>query len=362
VSKPAPPLHLVPQTDPIELCELLFALSRRHEQPFSVVAVTVGEADGRTLEQLERSIASALRRTDLLLRWTDGRRYAAFCPSTRAEGAKELCQRIRSSSLAVPLRCGTATFPEHALVLDDLIDAAFADAQAGGGPGPAATDRASGLLRIRRLLNSRLERTPERRFAALAKRSFDLAFSAATAPLWLPALGLIAAAIKLSAPREPVFFPQERTGRGGRRFRMYKFRTMIPNAEQVKADYAHLSRLRWPDFKIENDPRITRLGRLLRKTSLDELPQVFNVLRGEMSWVGPRPTSFAAETYEIWQTARLDVIPGVTGLWQVEGRARAEFDERLRLDIAYIDRRSLRFDVEILLRTAREIVQPRGGH
>jgi lipopolysaccharide/colanic/teichoic acid biosynthesis glycosyltransferase len=195
----------------------------------------------------------------------------------------------------------------------------------------------------------------------LVKRVFDLGVLFAGAPLWLPALLGVALAIKATAPRAPVLFPQWRTGRGGRRFRMYKFRTMVPNAEQRKGDVEHLNQLQWPDFKIEKDPRVTRLGRFLRKSSLDELPQVLNVLRGEMSWVGPRPTSFGAETYEIWQTARLDVLPGVTGLWQVEGRGRTEFDERLRLDMEYIDRRTLWFDLLILFRTAREVIYPRGG-
>ena len=155
----------------------------------------------------------------------------------------------------------------------------------------------------------------------------------ATAPIWLVILALTAVAVKIQDPRAPVLFIQQRTGRGGYRFRMYKFRTMVPNAEELKRTVADLNELSWPDFKIENDPRVTRIGRFLRKTSLDELPQVFNVLRGEMSWVGPRPTSFGPETYAIWQTARLDVVPGITGLWQVVGRGRTDLDERLRLDV-----------------------------
>ena len=97
---------------------------------------------------------------------------------------------------------------------------------------------------------------------------------------------------------------------------------MVTNAERLKSEYAHLNELSWPDFKISDDPRITRIGRFLRKTSLDELPQIFNVIRGDMSLVGPRPTSFAAETYDLWHTERLEVIPGITGLWQVRGRSR----------------------------------------
>ena len=114
-------------------------------------------------------------------------------------------------------------------------------------------------------------------------------------PLVFLVLLLTALLIKLESPKGPIFFMQERTGKGGRRFLMYKFRTMVPNAEALKKELAHLNELQWPDFKITNDPRVTRMGRFLRKTSIDELPQLINVLKGEMSLVGPRPTSFSAK-------------------------------------------------------------------
>jgi lipopolysaccharide/colanic/teichoic acid biosynthesis glycosyltransferase len=178
----------------------------------------------------------------------------------------------------------------------------------------------------------------------------------------LPLNGIVALIIQLTSPGAPVIFKQQRTGKGGRRFQMYKFRTMVPNAEELKSNYAHLNELKWPDFKITNDPRITPIGRFLRKTSLDELPQLFNVLRGEMSLVGPRPTSFGPETYKLWHTSRLDVMPGLTGLWQIIGRAQLEFDDRLRLDIAYIERASLWLDFNILLRTVLAVFESRGAH
>lgn len=195
-----------------------------------------------------------------------------------------------------------------------------------------------------------------------AKRIMDLALSLLALPIILPLFVVIALAIKIKSPDGPVIFTQNRTGKGGRRFKMYKFRTMVPNAEELKKQLAHLNELQWPDFKITNDPRVTRVGKFLRKTSLDELPQIINVLRGEMSLVGPRPTSFDASTYQLWQTARLDVKPGLTGLWQVYGRASTEFDERLRLDILYIEHRCLGLDLEILLRTVLAVFQGRGAH
>jgi lipopolysaccharide/colanic/teichoic acid biosynthesis glycosyltransferase len=196
----------------------------------------------------------------------------------------------------------------------------------------------------------------------LAKRCMDLFLVVLTLPLWLPLNGIIALIIRISSPGAPVVFRQLRTGKGGRRFDMYKFRTMVHNAEELKAVYAHLNELQSPDFKITNDPRITPVGRFLRKTSLDELPQLFNVLRGEMSLVGPRPTSFGPETYQLWHTERLDVMPGMTGLWQVIGRAHLEFDDRLRLDIAYIERASIWMDINILIRTFLAVFQQRGAH
>ncbi len=169
-------------------------------------------------------------------------------------------------------------------------------------------------------------------------------------PVVLPLMVAISLAIYLESPGK-VIFTQLRTGQHGHRFKMLKFRTMVVNAEELKATYAHLNILPSPDFKIPNDPRITRVGKILRKTSLDELPQLINVLRGEMSLVGPRPTSFAADRYTLWHTVRLEVQPGMTGLWQVKGRNVTTFDERLRLDIEYIRTMSLWVDLKLLCMT-----------
>ncbi|RPJ76788.1 MAG: sugar transferase [Acidobacteria bacterium] len=210
-----------------------------------------------------------------------------------------------------------------------------------------------------------VDRRPRRRELAWyepMKRALDLAASLAVLPLVLPVIAACALVILIESPGAPALFRQERTGRGGRRFRMYKLRTMVPNAHELKARYMHLNEHRYPDFKITNDPRVTRCGRILRKTSLDELPQIFNVLLGDMSLVGPRPTSFGPETYRLWHTARLEVKPGLTGLWQVSGRADLEFDDRLRLDIAYIRNRSLRLDLLILVRTVTAVLSTRGAN
>jgi lipopolysaccharide/colanic/teichoic acid biosynthesis glycosyltransferase len=194
-----------------------------------------------------------------------------------------------------------------------------------------------------------------------AKRTLDVVVTVVALPFVLLVLAACALAIRLDSPG-PAFFTQSRTGRGGRRFPMYKLRTMVQNAEELKARYAHLNELTPPDFRLTNDPRVTRVGRFLRKTSLDELPQMFNVLLGDMSLVGPRPTSFSADSYRLWHTARLEVKPGLTGLWQISGRNEVDFDDRLRLDIAYIRNRSILLDLRILLRTFGAVVSGRGAN
>jgi lipopolysaccharide/colanic/teichoic acid biosynthesis glycosyltransferase len=193
-----------------------------------------------------------------------------------------------------------------------------------------------------------------------SKRAIDLAICLLLLPIVVPVLLLCALAVRLDTPG-PIVFSQSRTGRHGRRFRMFKFRTMVQNAEELKAELQHLNILPPPDFKIIDDPRITRVGKFLRKTSLDELPQIINVLRGEMSLVGPRPTSFAASTYDLWHTSRLEVVPGITGLWQVKGRNSTTFDERLRMDIEYMRSMSLGLDLKIIAMTVGSVFSRAGA-
>lgn len=192
------------------------------------------------------------------------------------------------------------------------------------------------------------------------KRIMDLTLVIGSSPIWLLVIGLAALAVWIESPGAPVFFTQIRTGRGGKLYRMYKFRSMVPNAEELKEKYAHLNELKWPEFKITNDPRVTRSGRVLRRTSIDELPQLFNVLRGEMSLVGPRPADYGPETFKLWQTERLDVLPGLTGLWQVTARGAVDVDVRSRLDIMYIERASIWLDIVILIKTITAVINPPG--
>ena len=198
---------------------------------------------------------------------------------------------------------------------------------------------------------------------AIGKRAIDLLLLLL---IWAPLIVffaiIVAICIKLQSWHEPVIFSQVRAGLGGREFKMYKFRSMVPNAEALKDQISHLNALEWPDFKIPNDPRVTRIGRFLRSTSLDEIPQFFNVLKGEMSLVGPRPTSILVADYQAWQLARLEVIPGITGLWQITGRGETNFDRRCQIDIDYIQRRNFRLDLKILLTTVGYVLRREGVH
>ena len=179
----------------------------------------------------------------------------------------------------------------------------------------------------------------------------------------LPVFIIIALLIKLDSSG-PVFFVQERTGLYGRRFKMFKFRTMVKNAVELKAQLKaqNIFGPDSPDFKLKKDPRITRIGGFLRKTSLDELPNLFNVLLGDMALVGPRPTSFPIETYRECNFPRLAISPGITGIWQISGRADIDFEERTRLDVKYINSASFWTDSKIIVKTIVAVFQARGAY
>jgi lipopolysaccharide/colanic/teichoic acid biosynthesis glycosyltransferase len=171
---------------------------------------------------------------------------------------------------------------------------------------------------------------------------------------------LIILGIKLTSPG-PVLFKQERCGLNGRRFKLLKFRTMVNNAEEIKSRVEHLNEMSGPVLKVRNDPRITPLGRLLRKFSLDEFPQFINVLKGDMSIVGPRPPiPDEVEKYEYIQRRRLSVKPGITCLWQVNGRNKIDFSEWVKLDLEYIDNWSFALDMKIILKTIPAVLKGTG--
>jgi len=217
----------------------------------------------------------------------------------------------------------------------------------------------------------RLFREPLSSSARILKRTFDLIFATLAILLLLPLWLLIALLIKLDS-RGRVFYTQERVGMDGRLFLLYKFRTMQANADaELHREYqrafiagraeANLGNETKPTYKLLADPRITRIGKILRRTSLDEVPQLLNVLSGDMSLVGPRPPiPYEVEAYELWHRKRLDMKPGLTGLWQVSGRNRLPFEEMVRLDLFYIENWSLLLDLKIILRTGFVMIAGEG--
>lgn len=202
---------------------------------------------------------------------------------------------------------------------------------------------------------------PHDDFRLMVKRSTDLVLAGAALIVLAPFLGLIALLIRLTSPG-PVIFRQVRCGLNGRRFTLYKFRTMVADAEQRKAELEHLN-VKTTAFKIPNDPRLTGVGRWLRKFSLDEFPQLWNIVRGEMAIVGPRPpVPEEVARYERWQRRRLRMRPGLTCLWTLAGRDELTFEEWMRLDLEYIDRWSLALDWTIILRTIPRVLLGQGAH
>jgi lipopolysaccharide/colanic/teichoic acid biosynthesis glycosyltransferase len=194
------------------------------------------------------------------------------------------------------------------------------------------------------------------------KRAVDLAVSLLFVLATLPFLLIIALLIKLTSPG-PVFFRQLRCGREGKPFRIFKFRTMRLGAEQERGDLEQVNDVDGPLFKMKEDPRVTRIGRILRATSLDEFPQLLNVIKGDMSLVGPRPFVIAeADRIDGWAARRFDVRPGMTGLWQVSGRNDLPFDELQRLDYAYVASWSLWWDLKIIWQTPGSVLRRRGAY
>jgi exopolysaccharide biosynthesis polyprenyl glycosylphosphotransferase len=197
--------------------------------------------------------------------------------------------------------------------------------------------------------------------AFLMKRALDITLSSLALVVLSPVLLVIGLAVRFGS-KGPIFYKAARIGRKGRTFICYKFRTMVPNADQMKADLEHMNEREGLLFKIEKDPRVTKVGRMLRKYSLDELPQFYNVLRGDMSLVGPRPPiASEVEKYDLSHLRRLDVLPGITGLWQVEARQDPSFDSYISLDTAYVENWSFWLDLKILTRTVGVVISGTGS-
>ena len=188
-------------------------------------------------------------------------------------------------------------------------------------------------------------------FYEICKRAIDIIGAISGLLLLSPVIVIVACAIKFTS-KGPIFFSQKRVGKNGKIFDMYKFRSMVVNAEELKEKLAHQNEMSGPMFKMKDDPRVTKIGKFIRKTSLDELPQLWNVLKGDMSLVGPRPSlPKEVKQFEKWMYKRLTVKPGLTCYWQVSGRNNIDFEDWMKLDISYVEDRNLWIDIKLIFKT-----------
>jgi exopolysaccharide biosynthesis polyprenyl glycosylphosphotransferase len=206
-----------------------------------------------------------------------------------------------------------------------------------------------------------LDAVKRKAWEQVVKRAMDFLVALIASLIFLPLMGLIAIIIKLTSPG-PVLFAQTRVGLNGRRIKLIKFRSMVVGAEKMQESLKDKNEMSGPVFKIKNDPRLTPIGKMLRKSSLDELPQLWNVLKGDISLVGPRPLpDYEVKKLHLWQRRRLSVMPGITCLWQISGRNEIDFDAWMKLDMKYIDTWSLWLDLKILVLTIPAVIMQKGA-
>lgn len=349
-----------PLTDPVAR---EFAHVRRQGSSLAVASITVPGPRGasRRLARVARDLLPNLRRTDVIVRVVK-ERLVVVLPGADAQVAAAVVRR----SLAAKhpdVRLGIASFPDDGPNFAALKEAAQARERSWldlGGPPAGAVHASAGGEQADEIA----ERPPVVFESWLGRprlaRAADLLVLVVAAPLLLPLLVLLALVVKLDSPG-PAFVRIRRVGRDGRTFELLKLRSMVRDAESRKEALRHLNLLPWPDFKLADDPRVTRAGRWLRRYSLDELPQLYNVLRGEMTLVGPRPCSVKLADYEPWQGERLDVTPGLAGRWQAGARGTADFVARCRLDIRQAKMGSARVSLMLFIATLRSVLRARGA-
>ena len=341
-SAAADPLDELPPADQFRrFLERERSRATRTGDRFTVIAFAArgGFEERRTsLSRLVAILRKRLRFTDEV-GWLDAEQICALLPGTPAAGAWKLADEVclEFTDKVMPPACTVYAYP-----------AGNAEAVEPSADGPGQPVFALDALFAHAL--------------PAWKRCLDVVGAVTGLIVLAPVFLAIAAAVKLTS-RGPVLFRQLRTGRGGKPFVIYKFRTMFAGAETLRDELRDQNEQDGPAFKIRNDPRVTLLGRLLRKTSLDELPQLWNVLTGDMSLVGPRPLPCAESGgCADWQRRRLDVTPGLTCIWQVRGRSRVTFADWMRMDMEYIRKRSFWQDLKLLLLTVPAVLLRRGAH
>jgi lipopolysaccharide/colanic/teichoic acid biosynthesis glycosyltransferase len=335
---------------------LLFFLERarfqanRTDTPFCLIAFTVkpGDCHGKVVSVLANILHDRLRITDDKGYLEDGR-IGVILPDTPEAGAhvvaRDVCHKYRQAG-GNNISYEVYVYPSDFDLDGNLVtesEELVSDAAGGSKIGVHAM---SGLFAIK---------------LPLWKRALDVLCASAALIVLSPVFLVAAAMVKFSSPG-PVLFVQRRAGLGGKPFPIYKFRTMRVGADAEKAMLRQFSEQDGPAFKLTNDPRVTKWGQILRSTSIDELPQLLNVIKGDMSLVGPRPLPIEeSDECETWHRHRLDVTPGITCIWQVTGRSTVSFSEWVRMDIEYIKSMSLRKDVELLAMTVPSVLLCKGA-
>lgn len=344
------------------------ARADRQRGQFSLVMFRVVPARGRwaTL-RMSRIVLDEIRATDEIGQF-DRHTVCAILPDTAPEGAWKLIERVNTSAAERGMHVEPViyTYPTNWLdpkKSDNDSDDSDRDGS-GGEPrvaewvrrAEAADSRPAAQPFDSLPLESLLERRP-----GGMKRLLDVAVAGSVLLLASPLLAVIALLIKYTS-EGPIIFRQWRSGMGGRPFEIFKFRTMCVNADALKAQLRAQSEQDGPAFKMTRDPRVTRIGAFLRKTSLDELPQLFNVIKGDMSLVGPRPLPLDEQAQcDQWHRGRLDVMPGLTCIWQVKGRSRVTFEEWMRMDLSYIKRYRTWEDLKLMFATVPAVLMRRGA-
>jgi exopolysaccharide biosynthesis polyprenyl glycosylphosphotransferase len=309
-------------------------------------------SDQKLIEEILKLLHKNTRETDIK-GWTDHDVIGLILPDTNEKGVKRCVEKITDGNADIKFSVITGTHPDH------LFQKLLAEEQ--GYPDFFPVD---------------LDEAPEFRSLQISlKRVMDIVGSIVGLMLFSPLMLFTAIAIKITSAG-PIIFKQCRFGKKGIHFPLYKFRSMYINGDdQIHREYVtnlirgELEKINQGDketplYKMKSDPRVTPVGKIIRGTSVDELPQFFNVLRGEMSLVGPRPPiPYEVEKYEPWHLRRiLEVKPGITGIWQVNGRSTTSFDDMVRLDLKYVQNWSLWLDVKILLKTVKAVIRPKGAH
>lgn len=357
---------------PYDRFELAASSERmRVDRNGSVVSLLIiepapGKNSPKDIHELERLMSARLRLTDTA-GWLRDSRLGVLLPDTPESGAWKVAADVCEQYPAGPDRpsCDVLVYPDS----EDRRDPPSDDPMSPIGIGKDDTETFTALTQPREPAVTEAAGTTNAwtGFDNLLvkplpawKRAIDIAGSATGLLLSSPFIAAAAVAVKFTS-EGPAFFMQEREGLGGRRFRMIKLRTMRPDAEKQKASLLESSEQDGPAFKMADDPRVTPIGKILRKTSIDELPQLWNVLRGDMSLVGPRPLPVAeSQACKPWQRRRLIVTPGLTCTWQIYGRNIVPFDEWIRMDLAYAENRSPWLDFKLVAKTGPTLIQQKG--